>query len=373
MAVSKPEKLDAINKNDTTKQKSSGASAIESVYFLDNFYNSVYNGQGTADTFKSLDFSDVAIYGTKNPTGGAQDENFRHFHQMRLYIDYGETLHHHSGYNGKTIITANLPEKIQYALNSKWEAPLNFGDATFNLLMQVGANKITDSNIPSGTLRVSSLKVWTATEPLTLNLSIPVIDDGDDLTGTNLVEALEILGSLCLPRYGGGAAGFYIPPPSPLSLTIKYDTIALDKQKREYDKTFTMATANSARIMLQLGGILLVDNCIIESVSVEYPNTKAQIMHDYSKIKNRPDFGMTGAKYLHPLLAIVNLKISTLEALTSDTYSRMLWAKPQSNQGKVEADITPVTKIANGLLDKIAPKDDKKNETNQPNTQQVGG
>ena len=372
MAVTKPEKLDTINKNDTTKQKSSGASTIESVYFLDNFYNSVYNGQGTADTFKSLDFSDVAIYGTKNPTGGAQDENFRHFHQMRLYIDYGETLHHYSGYNGKTIITANLPERIQYALNSQWQAPLNFGDPTFNLLMQVGAHAIDNTNLPSGTLRVSSLKVWQSTEPLTLNLSIPVIDDGDDLTGTNLVEALEILGSLCLPRYGGGAAGFYIPPPSPLSVSIKYDTVAINKKDREFGKVFPMATANSARIMLQLGGILLVDNCIIESVSVEYPNTKAQIMHDYSKIKNRPNFGMTGAKYLHPLLAIVNLKISTVEALTSDTYSRMLWAKPQSNQGKFEADITPVTDIAQWLVDKTVGKSDENNKTDQPNTQQVG-
>lgn len=367
MAVTKPEKLDTINKNDTTKQKSNSASNIESVYFLDSFYNSVYNGQGSADAYKSLDFSDVAIYGTKNPVGGAQDENFRHFHQMRLYIDYGETLHHNAGYNGKTIITANLPERIQYSLNSKWEAPLNFGDATFNLLMQMGAQAIPDKDykIPSGTLRVSSLKVWTATEPLTLNLTIPVIDDGNDLTGTNLVEALEILGSLCLPRYGN--LGFYTPPPSPLSLSIKYDTVRKNEKEREFGKTFTMAVANSARIMLQLGGILLVDNCIVESVSVEYPNTKAQIMHDYSNIENVPKFGMTGAKYLHPLLAIVNLKISTLEALTSDTYSRMLWAKPQSNQGKVEADITPLTSVAQWLVNKTI-GDSGDNGTQNPTT-----
>lgn len=355
MSVTKPEKLDVINKNNTNKQKSNAS--IESVYQLDNFFNSVYNGKGNADTYKSLDFSDVAIYGTKEPTNGWQDENFRHFHQMRLYIDHGRTLHHGAGYNGKTIITANLPERIQYALNSKWEAPLSFGDPTFNLLMQIGAHTL-DKDIPSGTLRVSSLKVWTATEPLTLNLTIPVIDDGNDLTGTNLVEALEILGSLCLPRYEGGY-GFYTPPPSPLELSIKYDTIAVDKSKREYGKTFPMAIANSARIMLQLGGILLVDNCVIESVSVEYPNTKAQIMHDYSKVKNTPQFGMTGAKYLHPLLAIVNLRISTLEALTADTYSRMLWAKPQSEQGKVTADITTATDIANSLIDKFVNNDKK--------------
>lgn len=334
---------------------------------LDHFYDDRYTMTNNADVFKSLDFSNVAIYGKgKDLDSASDDEKFRHFHQMRLFIESGSTYHHNESGSYKTVITCNLPEQIQYALNSKWQAPLDFGDATFNLMMQIGAQAMPQGyKIPSGTLRVSSLKIWTSTEPLTLDLTIPVIDDGNDVSGTNLVEALEILGSLALPTYNNGSL-FYTPPPSPLSLDINYGTVAWDSSKR-HPGTFNMSVTNCSRIMLQLGGVLLVDNCVVESVQVQYPNTKAQIMHDYSTIAHRPDFGETGAKYLHPLLAVVKLRISTLEALTAETYAKMLWAKPQADQGKVNADLTPVTNAVNWVIDQIKPNEKKDNNSGNNN------
>jgi hypothetical protein len=345
MANLPPTQLDTSNTS--TKKGSTGESIFSSTLNLDNFYNSQYLAKNP-DTFKSLDFSDIAIYGAKN-SRTAKDEKFRHFHQMRLFID-ASTQHHRSNYTGKTVITSNLPERVQYALNSKWEQPLNFGDALFNLAMQtLGRAAMGGDGPASGTLRASSFKVWTNTEPLSLNLTIPVIDDGEDVSRTNLVEALEILGSLVLPSHGEGDL-FYTPPPSPLDLQIHYTKINPDKAKRGAD-TFHLDTKNHARIMLQLGGILLIDNCVIEQVNVEYPNTKAQIMHKYTQ----ENFGMTGGRYLHPLLAIVTLKISTLEALTANTYSRMLWARPQPGQGRLESNISGLTNAVNNILDKFTP------------------
>ena len=287
MAIEKPKDLtNSALGAATSSKKGSNGFAITNALDLDNFYNKQYKSKN-ADTFKSLDFSDVSIYGKGDSAGTASsDEQFRHFHQMRLFIQTGATYHHNTKGSYQTVITSNLPERIQYALDSKWEQPLNFGDATFNLLMQIGSQVAgAGDKIPSGTLRASTFKIWTNTTPLTLDLTIPVIDDGNDLSGTNLVEALEILGSLVLPSYSGASSGFYIPPPSPLAMNIRYGTISTDTKKQNIPRDFTMATNNYARIMLQLGGVLLVDNCVIERLSVEYPNTKAQIMHDYSKIK----------------------------------------------------------------------------------------
>lgn len=338
-----------VTKADTTNsssaQKRSGnTAAFSSTLDLDKFYNRQRDAKNP-DTFKSFDFSDIAIYGNSNPNKGKEDGNFRHFHQMRLFIDAG-TQHHASSYYGKTVITSNLPERVQYALDSEWKQPLNFGDALFNLAMQtVGQTVLGEYGPASGTLRASSFKVWQNTKPLSLNLTIPVIDDNADVSRTNLVEALEILGSLVLPTHGAKDL-FYTPPPSPLDLQIDYTKISSDPEKRGALGSFHIHTKNYARIMLQLGGILLVDNCVIEQVSVDYPNTKAQIMHEYTN----ESFGITGGRYLHPLLAVVTLKISTLEALTANTYSKMLWARPQPGQGKLESDLSPITNFVNNTL-----------------------
>lgn len=293
-----------------------------------------------AHKFKALDFSDAAIYGKGDAAGkSTEDEKFRQFHQMRIFIQSGQTIKHGANDSEQTMIVCNLPERIQYSLESKWGAPIKFGDeGIFNLLMQVGSDKL-DLNTPSGTLRASTLKIWQNTQPLTLDLQIPVIDDDKDVSGTNLVEALEILGSLVLPCKNDEF--FYTPPPSPLNVKIDYTT--LDPRKKSEARKLKLSTQNYARIMVQLGGILLIDNCIIENVSVEYPNTKAQIMHDYSGKKGPNYVGTTGQRYLHPLLAIVHIRVSTLEALTANTYSKMLWAKPQTGEGDYHANMSKIT------------------------------
>lgn len=351
---------------DSLKNKS--ISSNSTFDYTSDLINAFHSSQRkNASDYKSLDFSDVSIYGKGDSQNTAnKNERFRHFHQMRLFIDRGTTIKHGKDSSSKTMIVCNLPEQIQYSLDSEWNAPIKFGDGMFNLFMQMGADLVKDENgksflgnAPSGVLRASTFRLWQNTKPLSLILTIPVIDDEKDVSGTNLVEALEILGSLVLPRKNGGY--FYTPPPSPANLHIDYTTITTN------EASSIDTNSNYARIMLQLGGILLVDKCIVESVQVQYPNTKAQIMHDYSMYDEY--FGITGGKYLHPLLAIVTLKISTLEALTSDTYSKMLWARSQPNEGNYNFDATPITKTIYKLKEKIWPSDNN-NNNGQQNPQQ---
>ena len=332
--------------------------SLDTAIARDRVFATVDQSPNRAHLHKSFDFSNVALFATNDSGIGVNDldrtgfrsndnSSFRRFHQMTMYIQVPITNHHANGVRTgyqTIIITSNLPETISYDVGSDWGAPLNFGDATTNLLMQMVGSKI---GLNSGVSRVTTMRIWTGSKPLSLNLKIPVIDDGGSDTKTNLVEALEILGSLALPRAGG--AGFYTPPPSPLRASLSYAT-GIDKDGRPEGKGHINFAAGGAygRIMLQLGGILLVDNCVVEGFNVNYPNTKAMIRHDYYGLEN---FGVTGQYYLHPLLAEVTLKISTIEAMTADFYSKMLWARNQHEAGAASVDLsTGIAGLATGAV-----------------------
>lgn len=299
---------------------------------------------------KSLDFSNVG-----QPVAGAGNSRLRQFHQTRLYIkDYGGMIHHgkidKANSQETYLISANLPEQFSYTIGSKWAQPLAaFSNANVNMLMQMGGHDILNNignseiankfgvggnwgdSVQSMNNRVASFYAWEGSEPLKLSLQIPVIDDGHpngdagSSTGlhTNFVEALEFLGSLCLPKSGAGKLGFYQPPPSPYEGDF------------EIFNTNLKLSANKAHIMLQLGGILLVDNIIIEKISVTYPNTKTMIRHWYKGDTNPGYTNQGNSTYLTPLLAMLTINLTTAEALTAQTYSNMLWLKQQSDQGKI--------------------------------------
>lgn len=288
---------------------------------------------GNRHYHKSLDFSDVGI-----PTGTEADANtyLRQFHQTRLYIQGFSNMNAHGKSKAENstqtyLISANLPEQVQYKIGSKWGNPFSLaeGKGMPNTIMQFGTGTFTD-RASSGINRMGQMKIWEGSDPLSLSLTIPVIDDGhysrQNAIGidTNFVEALEFLGSLCLPK-NFGALGFYTPPPSPINVDVKITDSMKFKAKSTY-----------GRIILQLGGMLLVDHCIIEGISVSYPNTKTMIRHYYNP-KTMGQVGGSGTDYLVPLLATLTINITTVEAMTADYYSNMLWLKTNSmGQGNVD-------------------------------------
>lgn len=288
-----------------------------------------YNNLENPNKHKALDFSNVNLYPTDgnsySETTVGSDYDMRRFHQMVIYTS-------------DMMITSNLPERVQYSLNSVWQEPLAFNNALTNLLFQAQSGIKTNkrgkrgliSGIDSGINRAGTVRIWGGTQPLSMQVTIPVLDDNMKASGANLVEALEQLGKLCLPNLNGDS-GWYTPPPNPLSLSVVFNKTFATKEESDKGakETLYIGGKNQTRIMIQLGGILLIDRCVIESVSVDYPDTKTMILHDYSKDSNGPADKSTGERYLHPLLANVTIKFSTVEAMTSDRYSAMLWAKEQ--------------------------------------------
>jgi hypothetical protein len=272
---------------------------------------------------KSFDLSNVNIDG---PSG----KTFRQFHQTRLYIEQFDHMYsHNSLVKANTfLLSANLPDTIGYSIGSRWENPFGgFGNAMTNVLMQMGSsflNKFDSTqgigeNIKSGINRATTFKVWGGTDNLSLTLKIPVVDDRTQQSSTaiNLTEALEFLGCLVLPRKSGNL-GFYQPPPSPMNLTIQYKS----------DKNLTLSPTY-ARVLLQLGGMLIVDKCVINKVSINYPNTKTMVRQQ------------TGSSYyLSPLLAELTIEISTIEAMTAGTFGKMLWLQSQPNEATGNVDLS---------------------------------
>lgn len=343
MALDLPENLSKYAPNQTTQR--------DIVTIGDNFdkiYADLLNNQGKGIHYhKSLDFSNVGMPTIASKAGTDGVKYLRQFHQTRLYIqDYGGILRHgkqDSATQSETyLISANLPEQFSYSVGSEWSQPFgSFTSDKVNALLQMGGsqllNDISGTNYgdeyKSTTARISTIMAWNGSKPLSLSLRIPVIDDGhpnESTTGsglrTNLVEALEFLGSLCLPKQGTGMLGFYEPPPSPYDFNFTY------KDDKGNSKTVTAkGNGNHARILLQLGGMLLVDNVIVKGIHVDYPNTKTMIRHWYKEPSTNA--GAKGSSYLTPLLANVTIDITTSEALTANTYSKMLWLKTQEDQG----------------------------------------
>ena len=359
MAWDKPEDLSAYANSQTSQSD---------IVSVGNKFDTIYanltdNPKQGIHYHKSLDFSNVGMPTMNSKAGTNGTKYLRQFHQTRLYImDYGGILNHteeEAKTSGTYLISANLPEQFSYQVGSDWSQPFgNFTSDKVNALIQLGGHQLLNDisgtdfgeNFQSTNARISTIMAWNGSKPLSLSLRIPVIDDGhpnDSTTGvglrTNLVEALEFLGSLCLPKQNKSLLGFYQPPPSPYDFNYTYTNDKGAEQNRTY-------SGNHARIMLQLGGMLLVDNVIVKGIKVDYPNTKTMIRHWY---KDSINPGASGSSYLTPLLANVTIDITTSEALTAQTYSKMLWLKTQEDQGSFSTSDAQAAEIAGKGMDFI--------------------
>ncbi len=304
------------------------------------------NDNKNRQKFRALDFSSLAMVG-ENANG--ENVQMRRWHQMTLYIQ-GAPIYNGTDI-GNYIISSNLPETVSYTLQSTYDNPLSSFKGTG--LANLAAQSVSGGQ-GSGALRASTIKLWNGSNPMQLKLSIPVLDDGwseNNANGngfsTDFVESLEILGSFCLPRFSkkeeNGANGLqkaissfsYQAPPNPLAVSISYT----DENGKPVSSTIA---SGRGKIMCQLGGILLVDNCILTSMSVEYPNTKAMIKHNYTngkinKSENNTNIGTVN--YLTPMIAKLNLTLEVPVALTAEDYSDMLWLKQQKDSTRFNQNV----------------------------------
>ena len=96
------------------------------------------------------------------------------------------------------------------------------------------------------------------------------------------------------------------------------------------------------RITVQIGGILLIDWAIITDIAVTYPNTKHQILHDWTQVKTS-----NRKVELLPQIAQLDIQIETVAGLTRTAFQNMLDLcttvstdeERITNNNKVEAEI----------------------------------
>jgi len=243
-----------------------------------------------------------------------KESDLKKYHQFTLYCggkDIGKDYNHKERtLTSQFMLIGNLPPQITYSINNNFEAPLSFG-------MSGMVNLVAQSMLgTSSGFRATTIKIWSGTDPLKISITLPIIDDNGNTSGTNFQECLEVLGRYALPEYNG-KYGTYTNVPGSGGLNVWYNNSKGERTR------LGEAGNNRSRITAQFGGILFMDWCAIEGFTVNYPNTKALILHDYG-VANQ------GFKLL-PLLAELTIKLTTLEGLTKTNFLNMLRLKNQSN------------------------------------------
>lgn len=297
----------------------------------------------------------------------ATDVQMKRWHQLTLYISApgGRKYQGNKSFINYTICS-NLPESFGYSVGSDYENPLGGilgGSGLVNLAMQLATGG-------SGAMKLATVKVWKSSKPMSFSLKIPVVDDGwstqQNGAYTNFMEALEVLGTMCLPTYGTNGKGglkeklgsfSYKPPPNPVSGNISWTWNGTPHN--------LPLSTTSGKIMVQLGGMLLVDNCILKNIKVDYPNTKAMIKHQYlSNTYVTQNSGKKVFEYLTPIIANLTLDFEVPYALVSQDFSKMLWLNSNQTGNYFSADIN---KMVEGVKDTAKQimgsfsSDDKKN------------
>lgn len=229
------------------------------------------------------------------------------------------------------LITSSLPEQLAYKIGGKWEKPIKLtGGSLINAVVQ----NVTGGKF-STTFAVDTTQVWMGTEPLEMVFKIPIFDDSGTNSGINYQEALDCFSEAILPELNSAGSYSNIPGPNILDIlggTMGDKNVWLQNQTKNVFDTFSDFIGDNKarrwdRITVQVGGILLMDWCIIKDIKVTFPNTKAMVLHDWTHIQSDLRSGQ-----LHPLLAQIEVTVATAKGITRSNFKRML----QLQEDKVE-------------------------------------
>lgn len=298
-----PEQKNTLNNTVNDIKKLSGENYVKSISDL----NQEYNTGGKKD-WLSMDLSSKYH----------RDSRLKQFH-LATFVFRGleETS------KDKKILTMSMPQKFRYSFGGKWDNNFEWlnGGGLIGEVAALVSNDQTNLGFDMG-----SISTFTAPEPMELVLRFPIFDDVGSNSGVNYQEALELLAEASLPRLTANGAYTAIPGPGAFIAMTKdtvgktangIESIVGGLRKKVGDKMhdmFSNVVQNRwRRITLQLGGLLLLDWCIIKNVSVEFPNTKHQVLHSWPAVA-----GSERRMHLQPLLAEVEIKIASTQGMTYD-------------------------------------------------------
>lgn len=295
-----------------------------------------YKNNTTEKRVRCLDLTDADM----------SDSPLKRYHQVVICGDTWET---NSDKNGKKylgtgleyIITAQLPKTFKYNIGGNWSQPMKWiNDSLNNPLIRSGASSLSKGR-DSAVFSIATMSTWESPKPLQIQLTLQCLDDIADNTNINVLESIDILSRWALP-YSVNKLGTYqgIPGPAIPPITIKWDSAkdengASNPLKKEFTYVNNKEIKRTGRLSVLVGGMLFLDWCILRDISVTYPNTKAQYLHDYATGTFAK--GIDAGIRLLPVRADITLTFETILGITQTNFRDMLALRENNNPGEMLA------------------------------------
>ncbi len=284
----------------------------------------------------------------------------KQFHALTFY--FRNSLDAKKG----AIITSSLPESFTYSIGGVYNNPIQLGGSDFAKAVTAAFT----SNTKGLSFNADTSLIWQSPKRMEIIFKIPIFDDSGSGTNINYQEAIELFSEAILPQVGEDGLYRSIPGPN-IIRALRYRatnesggvaTIAAqkiddavirgqfvrDKDNNIIGKTKLSQLINSEgqlwdRISVQVGGLLLLDWCVIKDLKVTFPNTKAQVLHDFRSkskkrdsegnlISNKARSGNTSLEdgtrfkaHLQPIQAELEVTVSTVMGMTRATFRDMLY------------------------------------------------
>lgn len=248
------------------------------------------------------------------------------------------------------IIASMLPESFTYSIGGKYGTPFKLSADT---LVSALAQEVSNGNL-SFNFAVDTAQIWNSPKPMELIFRIPIIDDSATGSHINYQEAIDLFGEAILPEMGADGSYESVPGPS-LVTALEYKAShgkhtrasTYFKRKRDLSSRKIQESINGIqkhwdRISVQVGGLLLLDWCIIKDLKVTFPNTKAMVLHNFKGYKKGFDY----RAHLQPIQAEIEVTVATVMGVTRATFKDMLYQTKSEKDEQTLDDEINATKSA---------------------------
>lgn len=293
--------------------KSDYSPAKNKIYTVSGIDLQTFSLKNARGKYKAFDFS--TYYNSDSP--------YKKFHQLTMYL-------HGVGPSGVTVLTANLPEQIQYTVGSKWGDPIKFDTSG---IVNMAFQSLSKSN-SSSVLRATTAQIWNGPEPLQLQFTIKVFDETSTDSVNNFQECLRDLGAVCLPTVESSAVSMYKNVPAGANLSVGFKT---------NDLNATMGSATGPYISLLIGGMLYVKKLVMKQFTVNYNSNKAMILHEWPTANGQDSRGR--GQRLLPMTAEISFQLQTVEGLDRGSYTSMLMMNHGNDNNQLTGNMSMVADL----------------------------
>lgn len=301
-----------------------------------------------------------------------RDSKLKQFHALTFYFRNTKN-------KVGRIITSMLPESFTYSIGGNYGNPVTLmGEQLINAVAQ----EFSNGNV-STSFCIDTSQVWQSPKRMDIVFRIPVLDDSATGSNVNYQEAIDLFGEAILPEIARN--GTYESTPGPgIINSLEYrarhgkavggDSLITRKLKEKKDKVKDTIKSKIGgeekkwdRVSVQVGGLLLLDWCVIKDLKVTFPNTKAMVLHNFIGTTKDTDYQYRA--HLEPIQAELEVTVSTVMGMTRATFKDMLY-----QQESVKATASEIQKSEDDMSREDQYIKDKEEERkNQMSKVSTGG